>query len=346
MEASIERIEPRNASDAELEPVFRLRRELALEQWPEDGYFDFASFAARERSLQADAHRVWALAKVDGRLLGYASVGWRDIPENRHLVGASVGVHPQARREGLGRRLLAEAGAITEEQGRTVMISEVSSQVPAGAAFAQAIGAEQALEEHDNRLALADVDRGLLERWMQSDPAGYSVLVVDGVTPPELLAEAASVFNVMNDAPRGSLNLEDDQETAESVQGWEKAVAEAGHVQWTVYARHDESGRFAGFTRVSHHPSMPRVVDQWGTAVRPEDRGHGLGRLMKATMLDRILRELPEARTVRTTNALVNQWMLAINRELGFRPGGTVTHWQIEARAVRYTSGQPASLLE
>jgi GNAT superfamily N-acetyltransferase len=88
------------------------------------------------------------------------------------------------------------------------------------------------------------------------------------------------------------------------------------------------------------------VVSQWGTAVDRDHRGHGLGRWMKGTMLDRVLRERPQARRVATTNATTNRWMLAINHELGFRAVSTWTHWQIETAKVRYTSAQSARPLE
>ena len=72
----------------------------------------------------------------------------------------------------------------------------------------------------------------------------------------------------------------------------------------------------------------------------PAYRNRGLGRWLKAAMLDRIVRERPEARFVRTDNAQVNAPMLKINFELGFRPRARWTNWQVATDAVaQYLAG-------
>lgn len=331
--------------EADLRAIYDLDREIALEGAPEDGYYDYGSYVARVLGQPEDWRSTYVIARSGDKAVGIGRAGWREAPENRHLAGAGVHVTREARRQAVGRGLLGEIAAIAEAAGRTLLMGDTSARRPAGEAFCRSIGAQAGLVEHENRLELAEVDRNLVHSWLKPRP-GYRLLSVDGAIPQEHHVEAIRVLDVMNDAPRGDLDAEDEHETPDGMARFEAWIVASGAQVWTVFAQHEASGRLAGFTRVDWHPSMPRVVWQWGTAVEREHRGHGLGRWMKGAMLDRILRERPSAERVVTTNATSNRWMLAINSELGFRPVNTVTHWQVETARVRYTSAQPARPLE
>jgi mycothiol synthase len=343
--SSIHRADLKALSDAELEPHYALERACSLDTWPEDGFIDFNTWATWLRG-QPPEHRVTALSVDAPELRAAARVGWEDVPENRHLAYVDLMVEPSTRRQGLGRRLLAAAAEVAAADGRTLLTSGTSSRTPAGEGFARAVGAYLGLVEHENRLVLGEVDRELLREWLRPAP-GYRTLQIDGPNPPELIEEAAAIVEVMNDAPRGELQEEDFRARPELMQQRDHALAAAGFHVWTVFAQHEASGRLVGFTRLSGHPSKPRVIEQWGTGVAREHRGHGLGRLLKATNLQRVLTELPDAREVLTTNADSNEWMLAINHALGFRRVADWQHWQVEAAsAVGYTSRQSARPLE
>jgi GNAT superfamily N-acetyltransferase len=71
------------------------------------------------------------------------------------------------------------------------------------------------------------------------------------------------------------------------------------------------------------------------TAVYPEYRNKGLGRWLKAAMLDKVLKGRPQVKFVRTGNADSNAAMLKINNELGFRPYLANTLWQVEIDRVQ-----------
>jgi mycothiol synthase len=61
---------------------------------------------------------------------------------------------------------------------------------------------------------------------------------------------------------------------------------------------------------------------------------YGLGRWLKAAMIDKALRERPQVKRIRTGTADSNAPMLRINYELGFKPYLSVCTWQVETAKV------------
>jgi hypothetical protein len=59
-------------------------------------------------------------------------------------------------------------------------------------------------------------------------------------------------------------------------------------------------------------------VDQYGTLVHPDHRGHRLGTAVKCAQLRAISERFPEKTYIQTSNAEVNAHMVAINVALGF----------------------------
>ena len=147
--------------------------------------------------------------------------------------------------------------------------------------------------------------------------------------------------NVMNTAPRDDLDIEDENMLPSHQREWERVAQARGEEWWAIFARQDASGQFVGYTHVSYDPKVPNTVWQYGTAVRPEHRGHAIGKWMKATMLRRIMDERPQVLDVRTGNADSNDAMLGINHGLGFRPFVAATWWQVKLDTVRdYLEGK------
>lgn len=135
----------------------------------------------------------------------------------------------------------------------------------------------------------------------------------------------------MNDALRGTLDVEIHVYSGASLRDLDAASAASGDATWTLLVRRrgGDDGAFAGFTDVYWNPGNARVAHQGGTAVAPEHRGHALGKWLKAHMLERLHCERPDVRVVRTGNADTNAAMLGINEALGFTVAREAIVWQV-----------------
>ena len=105
------------------------------------------------------------------------------------------------------------------------MILRSTDRVPAGEAFARRVGAALGLTQGMNRLVIADVDRGLVRRWVDEGPGrapGYSLVAIDGPYPDDLVEQIVDLHAVMNTAPREDLDQEDEIPTVEQAREMEK----------------------------------------------------------------------------------------------------------------------------
>jgi RimJ/RimL family protein N-acetyltransferase len=193
------------------------------------------------------------------------------------------------------------------------------------------------MEFHTNQLRMDELDRDLLRRWQDSVAERAADFVLgewDGAYPDDELPAIAALNDVMNSAPRDDLDVEDEHFSPEQLRQFEQSTFATGTQRWTLYVRHRTTRAFAGFTEVFWNPRQPQLLHQGGTGVFPEYRNCGLGRLLKAAMLTKILKEHPEIKFVRTGNADSNVPMLRINTELGFKPYMRQCVWQVDVSHV------------
>ena len=152
--------------------------------------------------------------------------------------------------------------------------------------------------------------------------------------PEADLRAVAELFNVMNTAPRDELEQEDEQTTPKELREGEAYDLARGVKRWVLYVRHKPSGRLAGFTETYWYPEDPENLEQDDTGVLPEYRGNGLGKWLKAAMIQKVLAERPSVKRIRTGNANSNAPMLAINHKLGFKVYRSETVWQLKTKGL------------
>ncbi len=338
----IVRVEPETRSDAELAEAARLMQAMNAERVPEDPPTPVEVLVQRIRATTPNQWRaIFTARDASGALAGTAYVGFnKNEPENAHARWTEVSVLPAHRRRGVGRALLGAAvEACVGQRDDLVFFAQTSDRVGAGEAFARAVAASPGLPMKLNQLAIADVDRAKVAEWVRLDPVGYRLARADGVVPQALVQPYLDAANAMNDMPKGELRFADQRFTEEQLRDRETWLKRAGIEWWLIVAIHEATGDGAGFTEISYDPRVPHVLQQGGTGVTRAHRGHRLGLWMKAVMLDRVMRERPAAKYIRTGNANVNKNMLEINTLLGFRHAWSNTLWQLPLAEARTSLG-------
>jgi mycothiol synthase len=330
----LEEVDIAASSDEDVAAITAFRNAMETEAHPGDAFWTPEAVALDVRNWPPfRRHRTFLARHASGAIVGAAIAHWFVGEENQHLLDVDLGVLPAHRREGIGTALLEHVLRVAGEIGRTKLTAQSVDLVVDGERFAKRVGAQLGMEQGSNRLVLADVDRDRVRRWIEQGPIraeGYSLVAVDGRYPDDLVDQIVDLSAVMNTAPRDDLDMEDERPTVEQARQWEETHLHTGIERWYLAARHDSSGRLVGWTEVGWWPTIPTIVWQWGTGVRPEHRGHALGKWLKAVMLERVLDERRQAKDIRTTNADSNDAMLGINHALGFRKYHTNLWWQLD----------------
>lgn len=176
----------------------------------------------------------------------------------RHIVEFSVRVRPDARRRGIGMRLLRPIAEESKQRGRSLFLASTSSRIPAGDAFMKRLGASMGLSNSSSELLIADLDRDLMRKWRErarERAASFELGLWEGSYPEEDIEDVAEMMKVMNTAPRRDLEIEDLEPTAELLREWDASLIATGDKRWTMFARHVDRGKIAGYTDVFWRPS-------------------------------------------------------------------------------------------
>ena len=311
----------------------RRRAESAPDDPPEPLTDTINGFQHRPAMIDAQRWFIWH----GNSPIATANAAVMQVESNQHILEFDLYVRPEWRRHGLATELLKGIVRRAQEKARTLLLANTTSTVPAGAAFLTHIGARVGLALQENQLLLTAVDRPLLQNWIAKAKARAGALELGcwvGALPEDELGALAVMMGAMNSAPRDDLTFEDFAYTPEILRQDDESLVARGIERWFMVVRDPATGVYAGFTEVFWQASAPETMRQGDTGVMPAYRNRGIGRWLKAAMLQKILNERPQVKAIRTGNAASNAAMLKINHELGFTLHKTFTVWQVERSTV------------
>jgi GNAT superfamily N-acetyltransferase len=321
---TIGEIDVRSATDSDLAPLVSLANIVEAEIHPR--HVDTTTEEFRMFADHPGMEEVRLVAHDEGVMVATATVSHPDDGTSPDVLRTAIMVLPGYRRRGIGRSLLGHAVEIAEQKGRAALQGFAFDTVPPGLEFARALEAEQQLEYHENVLRVADLDRSLLESWVDQGPGrapGYSVELVE-VWPEEMFADIAHLFHVLERDMPMSPDFEPRRWDADRVREIQDHYAD-GVDAISALAIHEESGRAVGMTDMIRRKTDPTTWMVTVTMVDPEHRGRSLGKWIKGAANLAALDRWEGGVYEETGNAFINEPMLAINHAMGFEHELTMT---------------------
>jgi GNAT superfamily N-acetyltransferase len=286
--------------------------------------------------VEVEFHALWN--EVGTEVLAICESAIYHTGDNEHMADFNIEILPEYRRKGFGNKALSLIVKFAKKHNRRLLVTFSTNRTPAATVFLEKLGARKGMASHTNQLKVSEFDRSLVPAWLtHSQPlkSEFKLGLLDGPYPDEYLNDIAALYQeVANDQPRDDLEMEDMKYTPEFLRDIEKNIFAKGDHRWTLYLTDLANHKVVGLTEVSWSPNRAMILYQGFTGVYPEYRSKGLGRWLKAEMMQKILSERPEVEFIRTTNSNSNAPMLKINVEMGFKPYLANTIWQVETEQV------------
>lgn len=338
--------DPETASAEDWARYHRYRRARHAESRPEDPISPDALVERQMKQPDRFSVRHRDLVERDGEILANLYTDWM-TPEapayasnaqycwfDAHVLGA-------ARRQGIGTALLRRVIELNADSPRTVL--GVGTEEESGHAFLRHFGFELKIQGAENRLDLREVDWAMVDQWVaegrRRSPDTELLLFTDRIPEEFVDRYCRALSELLNTMPFEDLEHGEIVVTPETMEEHFYAWLANVDGQYHCYVTREPDGSISGITDVNFQPAKPDRVNQMFTGVHPNSRGRGLGKLLKAAMLQRIRTQYPEARWVITGNAESNAPMLAINRRLGFKTHRANTGYQIQREALAQRLG-------
>jgi mycothiol synthase len=250
------------------------------------------------------------LAELDGRAVGAATVGRIYVyPPEYPAFWGSIGVLPEARRQGIGERLLGGISEAARAAGKSGLLIGCAEDRPEGIDFL----AHRGFSEFDRSKTL-HLELGGLAAPTAATPPGIEFTTIaarPGLVPGVHTVALATFDDIPGgDAPMAAGDLAEFRA---------RDIDRPLILKDAFFVAVDtESGRAVGYASLSLLPGSTTRAWHDMTAVLPEFRGRGIARELKhATIAWAIDHGLT---ALETGNDEANAPMRALNARLGYRP--------------------------
>ncbi len=329
-----------SSNQKQIDAWYALRRSLRREILPDESFLTMEELLAQCRAMHELRESIeWCIWHgEDEAMVGHAGVFFSGQDSGNDPAYFTIQVDQNYRRNGIGSAFLRKIVETATEQDRKILRVQTNDRCPPGEKFITPTGADIVHMGHFNILVLKDVEKSLINSWLGLPVQGSRELTVgnwEGITPEHRIQEISDFYQVIYEAGREQHGHSAYRFTPEDVRKGEKVSISMGKKSYAIYAADAESDKLLGLTKISWYPSRPSVVSQGYTAVLPDARGRGIGRRLKAEMLQKVFRDMPEVEHMKTGNADNNDAILKINSELGFRHQMATNTWQIKTAALK-----------
>ena len=313
-------------ADVALRAVYDLERRAALVGREDAPHWSWQEMAGAARRPDPGERQCFFVGRVEGRIVGFC-VAYLSLHDNLDKCWIDVKVDPADQHHGYGRLLLEHVVRFATEQGRTTTVLETILPFDRVTdhryrRFAEAAGFTLSNVEVIRDLVLP-VDPAHLDAWAARASAKSSAYRIEthvNTIPDELVPSLVVLLGQLGvDAPTGDVDWEEEAISPERFVQSRAALVAAGRTMYETVAVAPD-GTVAAQSTISVPPAGRLDVSQWGTFVHREHRGRSLGLAVKTANLRAVQSAHPEMRRVRTQNAETNDWMVAINVEMGFEP--------------------------
>lgn len=261
------------------------------------------------------------------QLVGLTEGRYPDDETNPELLLCMLRVVPPHRGKGVGTAMLEHLVELADSLGRSRLLGYYFDTVPAGKAFADAVGAVPDVHFHESVLRLSEIDRELMEAWagVGADLApGYSLKIFNGEIPTKWHDDIAQLFVVLERDSPSADELEPREWSASLVKDTLDHILRRGDLISSL-AIHNATDTAIGISQLARRRTDPTTWQVTFTMVDPDHRGQSLGKWLKGSVNLAALEQWEGGVYQETGNASTNDAMLAINRAMGFKHELTIT---------------------